>query len=141
MSRKRRNRSEQRDNSFPIANFVAVRHPTSFSRPSPVTFSRPRVALSEIEDRRTYHPLGFFRPARSFNRSQHTLVVKQPPKNRDRFSGLRGLPTAIQFHAPKKVLVCVRRQRRKEVIHALKKIGKGAAKRFRRRSYYSNIHC
>lgn len=139
MSRKRRNRSEQRDN-FPIANFVAVRPNISYSRPSLVTFT-PRVALSQIEDRRTYHPLDFFRPARSFNRSQHSLVVKQPAKNKDRFSGLRGLPTAIQFYAPKKVLVCVRRQRRKEVIHALKKTGKGAAKRHRRRSYYSNIHC
>lgn len=140
MSRKRRNRSEQRD-TFPIANYVAVRPTPSYSRPSFVTLARPRVALSEIEDRRTYHPLDFFRPARSFNRSQHSLVVKQPAKNKDRFSGLRGLPTAIQFHAPKKVLVCVRRQRRKEVIHALKKTGKGAAKRLRRRSYYSNIHC
>lgn len=41
-------------------------------------------------------------------------------------------PHVVKFTAPKETLICVRRHRRKEVLHALKKTGKGGQKKPRR---------
>lgn len=100
-----------------------------------VTRVKPtQLNLFEIEDRRTYHPKAEKRAARSFTRAQHQLVVApSTPKV--------AYPSAqVAFQAPDNVLVCVRRQRRKEVLHALQKAGKRGQKR-PRRSYYSSIKC
>lgn len=103
--------------------------------------------LKPIEDRRTWHPEGKARPARSFDSSRHRLVVGQAQVKqavRTGYTKLRHLalqvPKAVAFQAPEKVLVCVRRQMRREVMHALKKAGKRGQKS-RRWSWYSNISC
>lgn len=118
------------------ANSVAV----SPSRLSGLNF------LTEIEDRRTWHPLGSERNARSFKRATHSLVI--PPanvnknKNQSKFKGPKlTLPHTIGFEAPQQVLVCVRRKTRKEVLFAKNKTGKGARKFKRRRSWLSEISC
>lgn len=104
--------------------------------------------LDLFEDRRTFHPEGKSAPARSTNRSRHRL--QSPPVKEAAFSHQDSLnypsahsvqPHAIAaFTAPKKVLVCVRRKIRKEVMHALGKSGRSGQRR-PRRSEYSSIQC
>lgn len=94
--------------------------------------------LSTIEDRRTYHPAGIYRNARSFNNSYHTLIIpKRKPSNIKKYS----YPThTIGFKQPDKVLICVRRKQRREILFAKNKTGRGGQKR-PHYSYYSTIHC
>ena len=134
MSRKSsRSRRNRRDN-VSIAN-----------RRLPYFSSSPRSMsqLSLIEDRRVYNPLGSLSPARSISRNTHALVVPNdrvsPSRSRSNRSFLSP-PSFVGFQAPKKVLVCVRRQRRKEVLHALKKTGRVGQRR-PRFSDYSSIKC
>lgn len=101
--------------------------------------------LRSIEDRREYHPESDSRPARSFNKSRHRLVLPAANKNiihRENFDVMQpaAVPIGIGFDEPDKVIVCVRRQRRKEVLHALNKTGKSGQKR-PRRSEYSDVRC
>lgn len=104
---------------------------TAFS-PSPTKILKN--TLRDIEDRRTWHPQADKRPARSITRSQHKLVI---PKS----SGSRPLPKRVQFDAPKQVLICIRRKRRKEVLFAKKKTGKGSRARRHRHNYFSEVIC
>jgi len=46
----------------------------------------------------------------------------------------------MAFRNPEKVAVCVRRHERKEVLHALRRVGRGSGRR-RRRNEASNIRC
>lgn len=105
--------------------------------------------LLAIEDRRTWHPEGAQRPARSFNQSQHRLLVPAVPTRRPQsrpgrvgsgYPKLRSPSPVVAFGAPEKVLVCVRRKQREEVLHAKRKTGKSGQKR-PRRSWYSRISC
>lgn len=82
--------------------------------------------LGEVEDRRQYHPLGKFRPVRSIHERSAARLFDRPP---------------IAFARPSHLPVCIRRKRRKEVIFALKKAGKGARQRKRRRNETSDISC
>lgn len=126
--------SDARRDAFRIAN---PRLPRS---PSLRLFS----PLIEIEDRRTFHPERDFRPARSFDAPRHRLVVRAAtPRNPDRFSSLRAFPSPhVSFHAPHKVLICVRRARRREVLHALRKTGRGRGRqRTPRRNWLSDVTC
>ena len=141
MARKRRNQnhSGERDTSE-----IASEPLQKLLRPSPIIKNTPIAAFSptkiltntlrDIEDRRTFHPEGQKRPARSLNRSQHRLVL--PDKKTS-----PSLPHRVQFDAPKKVLICIRRKQRKEVLFAKRKTGKGARARRHRRSYFSEITC
>lgn len=49
----------------------------------------------------------------------------------------------LGFHLPWQVVICVRRQRRREVLHALKRTGAGSARNQKPavRNYYSNVRC
>lgn len=102
--------------------------------------------LRKAEDRRTYHPEGNSRPARSVSRSRPRLEVRDRPLklNPDIFRNIRAFPSQtkaiVAFSAPKDVLVCIRRNRRKEVLHAIGKAGK-KGQRPPRRGPYSDIHC
>nr|QJB19848.1 MAG: hypothetical protein [Microvirus sp.] len=95
--------------------------------------TRPVTFLQTIEDRRDFHPEQAFRPARSFSRSVHRLAV--PSRRTGR------LPIGVTFEDPTKVLVCVRRKSRREVLFAMGRTGKGSALGKRRRSHYSEIQC
>lgn len=117
-----------------------------------VSPSNPYSLLSEIEDRRNWHPDGEVRPAASFSTPNHRLQYPEPkktPRNRDKFGQLRqarvrALPLSsnVQFSDSRNVLICVRRKQRKEVMHALKKVGRGKGGRKKpRRNYYSNVRC
>ena len=128
-------RKKSKSGSGAMSSSIARR-----SLPDPLKLVRAvRVSstLRAIEDRRTWHPEGEFRPARSFNKARHALVVKKSPASS---SGRFRLPTRVMFDAPKKVLICVRRQRRKEVIFAKGKAG-GGRRRSPTRNWYSDVSC
>lgn len=50
-------------------------------------------------------------------------------------------PPAIAFADPRSTIACIRRQRRREVLHALRKTGKGSKARKRHRNQNSGIRC
>lgn len=92
--------------------------------------------LRQVEDRRRWHPAGFLRPPGAFVRSAARQVVKS------KSNALRNdISSRIGFAVPKKVLVCVRRKQRKEVLHALGKAGGRGITRRRRRNDWSNVDC
>lgn len=112
------------------------------TRDNRVIANRPRLGLRplsslfstgvsrQIEDRRLFHPDGYSRPASSFQSFNHRL----------RASPSRKLPFGVGFVSPSKVLVCVRRKIRREVMFA--KGGAGSRRMSRpRRSYYSDVRC
>jgi len=100
---------------------------------APVTYVQT-IAEGNFEeifqsDRRVYHPEGEARPAASRSGKRHTLRA------------LYNAPLqAIGFKSPRSVMVCVRRQTRKEVLHALNLTKKGS-RGGKRRNYYSNVRC
>ena len=94
-----------------------------------------RSTLSEVEDRRNYHPAGpVFRPASSPRRSP---VRVKPAKNLYWAS-----KPIMTFAHPKHVVTCVRRSVRTEVLHALGKTGRGS--RFNKKprfNHNSKVRC
>lgn len=115
----------------------------------PITVTKPKN-LRPLEDRRTWHPLGPKRPARSVQNATHRLVSRgpggKPLKSKPSPKALLTHPTAylshaVGFHKAKSVLICIRRKIRKEVLFALNRTGKGARARKHRRSEYSSIRC
>lgn len=106
-------------------------------------------SLTQYEDRRQWHPEGKYAPARSFNKTRHRLTVPNANHVRHRPAGktmgdirstIEGTPWQTAFREPDKVLICARRQIRREVMHALKKSGRGGQKK-PRYSEYSKISC
>lgn len=97
--------------------------------------------LSEIEDRRTYHPLGSDRPALY---SVAPLQVKdRQPSPRQRQAGFRPnsqTKGVIAFAQPDQVVLCVRRKERREVLFAKKKTRRGPGGP-RRRNWTTFISC
>lgn len=118
----------------------ATRYPNPIANP-PILYPRlslmrPLMPLTQVEDRRTYHPLGPARPARSLSGSPHRLIV---PKARTYARISSRVPHMIGFANPSKILICVRRKIRREVILAK---GKGGGRHRRPRfSHYSSIKC
>lgn len=132
----RRTNRKRRDNPYIANNTLPLsKSPTFLKTPS---------FFSLFEDRRQFHPSGFQRPARSFNRPNHTLVVPKPSKINSGPSRpaklINNLTASIGFENSKSVLVCVRRNIRKEVLHALRKTGRVGQKK-PRRSFFSSIKC
>lgn len=125
MARRRRHRSEdttERDNST-IANNKLLQY-TLYS------------LLPEIEDRRLYRPE---RAPRAHGLSKLASRIELAPAKPVRSKG-HYTPDVFRFTSPKKVAICVRRQRRREVLFALRKTGKGSRSK-RRRNDHSDISC
>lgn len=106
------------------------------------------IDLRVFEDRRAFHP-DIVRPAFALPRSASRLVV-HPNVNKPRpvpYSlgpTLRGsIPHRIGFEVPRQVVLCVRRQRRREIMHALGVAGRGGVGRGRKRrtNEYSEVGC
>lgn len=106
-----------------------------------------RPVLSVIEDRRTFHPLREARPVATLSRrDQRRLVerpINRPVRDKDRplsyvdpFPALR-----LGFAVPEKVVRCVRRKQRREVLFAVRKTGAGSRARYRRRDEWSDVSC
>lgn len=105
--------------------------------PRPIALlPRSGRTLQDIEDRRTYHP-GPVRNARTRRQWAHVLVVTRKPVVP---KGRPALSSRVAFANPREVLVCVRRKRRKEVLHAKGVAGRKGIKRYRRNEY-SEVSC
>lgn len=92
----------------------------------------PLPSLIQYEDRRTWHPDGPLRSVFAFRRSARRVI--------DRANPLWHARAALHFADPSRVVVCLRRRIRREVIHALRKNGKRGQKR-PKRNFYSAIGC
>lgn len=110
-------------------------------RPMPVTSVRSQ--LSEVEDRRRFHP-DRVKPVRSLRRHQVPVHLVTPNPKRPgltpRASHARGVFSRMGFSAPKFVAVCIRRHERREVLFAKKRTGKGSRSP-KRRGTLSHIRC
>lgn len=124
MSRRSKSGRSRRDTSD-IANFQL---------PLPMSFT----SLSDYEDRRQFYPAPVT-PARDIFGSAAKIKVGRPKNGPTQLSFKRAL-AALQFSAPKEVVVCVKRKVRKEVLHALGKSGKTGQKK-PRRNYFSDVRC
>lgn len=134
-------RSRRRDTTD-ITNEVAFTQVPITIRPVNV----PSRRLQEYEDRRSWNPEGSQAPARSFNSSRHRLSLAQKHRNGSslRTSGWSQAftsPGTVAFANPSRVLVCVRRQQRREVLHAIRKTGYRNNRKSPKFNYYSKIAC
>lgn len=148
----RRNNHRTRDNTSISNHRLRSVSDSLYSQLSPLSRLREastlrlRSLLSEISDRRTFHPLGAFRPALSYAGLRHRLVLS-PSKMahkalpRARSFPIHGRPAQIAFQNPSRTLICVRRKQRREVLHALKRTGSGGGFQRPRRSWYSSVRC
>lgn len=84
--------------------------------------------LSSMDDGRTFDFAPDTRPARLFYGINASVGATHAPKKNQHPSRV---PYQIAFTAPAETLVCVRRKRRKEVLFAKRKTGKGGQRRAR----------
>ena len=92
-----------------------------------------RQVLREIEDRRRFS----FDVARVPKTYGGLISRQKVPSRRS-----ARLPSNLAFVDPRRVLLCARRKTRAEVLHAMRKTGKGRGRRRSpRRNAYSNISC
>jgi len=133
MSRRRRRDDTPRP-SVRLPSPSTVRRLTPIVRPTVVVrVQAPPVNL----DRRVFHPDGRFRPAPVLVRAARRLVVARP--KRPGRSAMQ-LNHRIGFAIPAKVMICVRRKERREVIFAKRYSGKGARSR-KTRNIWSSVQC
>lgn len=131
----RRSRRSRTSNSSNFPSAISPTRSLSHRLLADLTSLEP---LRLIEDRRTYHPLEFFRPARTTSgHPAQPLKVTPTPKNKSRPFVARGL----SFSLPQKVVICVRRKQRKEVLHAFNKTGRGSGRTRRRKNWFSKVGC
>lgn len=107
-------------------------------RPDVAGFKLPRLSpllvprtLTLLDDRRTFHPAGPLRPARSF--FQRARIVARKPTH-PVYPG-----SGVRFQIPRDVAVCIRRKERREVLIAKRKRrGRGVVGR---RNWFSSVSC
>jgi len=97
---------------------------------SPISLIPPSPALA-LEDRRYYHPLRSYRPPAAVVRSDARQVLGVG----------RGTKARISFAVPHRVAICVRRQRRKEVLFARRVAGSGMRMRKPKYNHWSRVSC
>lgn len=147
--RRRRNRPSD---SVPASPSVT----TYRRRPALIQVYPPKrvlIDLRQFEDRRRYHPLREMQAAGVLDRREARMIIERDKRSdrmrRDRRYDLNPLDRfkdympsfRLGFKFPDKVVKCVRRQQRREVIFALKKRGKGSRALRRRRDEFSDISC
>lgn len=106
----------------------------------PLLYRLPPIDLRLYEDRRTFHPSAFPPAAVIGSRAARRLVERPPLRPvdpyRDPFPSLR-----LGFAVPEKVVACVRRKSRREVMFAKNLRHAGSGARSRRRNSLSDIRC
>lgn len=120
---------------------------------SPAAPASPIVSavapLQEVEDLRSWHPDPAQGALTIGGRFARVVVHKRPLVARANtlFSARAypvgfQVPVGVRFESPLKVVTCLRRKIRREVIFAKKKAGFGARRRHHsRRSWRSNVSC
>lgn len=112
----------------------------SDARPSALTSlrSRPPLPLPRLTENLKRPATG---PARTLSGGVARIFVEPPSKGtRARYKTRALVPHQIAFSVPQETLVCLRRGRRREVLHALRKTGKGGQRK-PRRSSWRHIKC
>lgn len=85
--------------------------------------------MDEVEDRRRFD-------------ADPSKPARTASGQRARFRALYNAPLqTIGFQDPRRVLICVRRKARREVLFAKRQTGRGAKARRHRRNQYSNVRC
>lgn len=141
MARRRRRREPERRDTLDIAN-LRLPAPT---RPLILRLADEPL-LTEFEDRRRWHPEPeVLRPAVTVPMSRAGLVVAPTPHRQARPRQAKRYQVKfpsprIAFKTPDAVVICVRRKRRREVLHALGKAGR-RGQRKPRRNEWSDISC
>lgn len=128
MSKSRKRSTGPRRDAFDIATDLSV-----LSVSAPLRSSR---SLSEIEDRRQFHP-GVRQP-RALRQVARISLLPSRRSLKTR-SPLSAKTHTWQFNTPQTVMLCVRRAVRKQVMHAKRKAGKKV--RRPRRNRLSSISC
>lgn len=114
-------------------------HP-AFSSYTPTLYQSPAHALTEDQDNRQYTPAEVFRgTAKAFKPARTTLST--PARLQAPSKPFHGFSPRVTFEAPQTVLTCIRRNRRTQVLHALKKTGKGTGYGKKRLTPHSQIGC
>ncbi|UIB81458.1 hypothetical protein [Flyfo microvirus Tbat2_151] len=128
----RRSRSRR---SSPARRAISI---SSANRPPRLSGLSSLVApLTLYEDRRTFVPNRFTRPAMALPRAAAQLVASNKNVNVNRTPSV---PSQVRFANPRRVVLCVRRNIRKEVLLA----SGGAFKRNKRkprRNQFSDVSC
>lgn len=130
---------QRRDPTSPISN---RRLPFAVTTHQKFGFTNLRT----FEDRRTFHPEGPIRPALRFSGVPARLRLRRSLTRRSRpqknFSGLRPESgrSLVAFRDPDRVLICVRRKMRREVLFAKRKTGRGGQKP-PKYSWFSKVTC
>lgn len=126
-------RGRSRRSETPIAD-ATFQPPIRSLAPLFSDLASPLGPLSEVEDRRTFHPLDDFRPAMEIGGTRTgPRQVKKSFKPQ--------LPFGLQFAVPEKTVVCVRRKTRREVIFAKRKQGGGRGRKRPTKNWFSKIGC
>lgn len=133
----RSSRRGYRETGREVSGFANRRLPLSDL--SLLAFSGRSFPLNEIEDRRTWHPQGDVRPARRVLAPASRFRVVRPVSTQASLVEASSVPISVGFQDARRVLVCVRRKQRREVLFA-KGYG-GAGTPPRRFSEYSKISC
>jgi len=112
-------------------------------RPSPVIPSYQLAyelqSLTEVEDRRTWHPAEDLRPLLAPTGRRAQQVLRDPMSRLRRFGAqTKAIPVFSHPNPLRTAIVCARRKARKEVFHALglKRRGSGGGRKKR-----SNVKC
>lgn len=117
--------------------------------PSAITTHRTDFGFTNLrtfEDRRSFDFNDVFRPARTFSGVVANTRLRRFPTRRSqvqkKFSGLRPeySRSFVAFTAPDRVLMCVRRKQRREVMFAKGKTGRRGQKR-PKFNWFSRISC
>lgn len=102
---------------------------------------RKSPRLVSIEDRRRYHPLRADRPTFTVAGRKTSRLGLSAPRTRPGRAERAWLANKLKFHNPKKVVTCVRRKSRKEVLFAKGVGGRKGKKRPPKRNWRSEIKC
>lgn len=110
------------------------------------TYVLKKQNLRDYEDRRTWNPDKYTQPARSFSQTRHRLIavrskgITQSVPNRYQEATWETVPQRVGFQNPDRVLICVRRKQRREIIHALGVAGRKGLKK-PKFNVYSEVRC
>lgn len=96
--------------------------------------------LTRVEDFRRFYPVGIDNVSRTLRSFRSPIALSRPRTHTSYPSRLPSRKAFFSFSDPRRVIICVRRKIRKEVLHALRKSGRSGQRR-PRRTTYSNIRC
>lgn len=103
-----------------------------------VDFSKRRN-LNQIEDRRFFNPAPYVAKTLSY---QHQLKVAEEWGKMRRSQRLTYPSNSVAFQQPNRIILCIRRNIRREVLHAKRYTARGRSFYKRpSRNYFSSVRC